>query len=191
MAERQPPVDACAEWPGFSQFRENLRRIVAAKDATALTNLLADDVVVDFGGGKGKATFEQAWTLDRPQESKLWDEMRQAMALGCAKVDRFYVMPDLLTELPYLLDSSETVVAFPGARLRAAPDDNAQEIASLDWHLLKVTESPDVSPWLAATTIDGRTGFVRSDQVRSPLDYRLTIEKRGGKWMIVGFAAGD
>ena len=38
---------------------------------------------------------------------------------------------------------------------------------------------------------DGREGWLWAKEVRSPIDYRATIEKRKGKWMITAFVAGD
>jgi hypothetical protein len=38
---------------------------------------------------------------------------------------------------------------------------------------------------------DGRTGFVRHDQVRSVLDYRAVFERREGHWLMTAFVAGD
>ena len=38
---------------------------------------------------------------------------------------------------------------------------------------------------------DGRKGFVRRDQTVNPLGYRAVFEKRGGKWLITAFVAGD
>ena len=38
---------------------------------------------------------------------------------------------------------------------------------------------------------DGREGWLRANELRSPLDYRAVAEKRKGKWMITAFVAGD
>ena len=57
--------------------------------------------------------------------------------------------------------------------------------------MLTVTSSTDVAPWSGVTMADGRTGVVNGDQVISRLGYRASFERRGGKWLLVSFVAGD
>jgi hypothetical protein len=191
LPNRLPPIDQCSADAGFAAFRTQLERVVAAADAKGLTAMVADDVLVDFGGGEGKAAFIKAWGLDQPQPSQLWDELRQVMALGCAKEGQGFVIPSLGAQLPEKLDPFTTLVALPGSKLRKAPGDGAPSIASLDWNVLTVTSSTDVAPWSGVTMADGRQGFVNGEQVISPLGYRASFERRGGKWLLVSFVAGD
>jgi hypothetical protein len=39
--------------------------------------------------------------------------------------------------------------------------------------------------------LDGKTGYVTSRLVRSPIDYRAMFNKIGGRWQMTFFAAGD
>ena len=101
------------------------------------------------------------------------------------------VSPSLIAQFPDDLDAYETLVALPGTQLRAKPDDAAASVAVLDWDVLTVVDPVDLAPWSGVRLADGRKGFVRGDQVRSPIDYRAIFEKRGGKWLLTAFVAGD
>ena len=49
---------------------------------------------------------------------------------------------------------------------------------------------PDTS-WAGVLLPDGRTGWLRADDVHSPVGWRAIFERRDGRWMIVAFIAGD
>ena len=74
--------------------------------------------------------------------------------------------------------------------MRAARSDAAKGLGRLDWHLARITDQGE-GAWLGIELLDGRKGFVRRDQTVNPLGYRAVFEKRGGKWMITAFVAGD
>ena len=139
----------------------------------------------------GKAAFARTWGLDHASPSQLWDELRRSLAYGCAKDGNVFVMPSLSVQSGETLDPFETLVALPGTKLREQPDDAASEVATLDWHVLRVTESTDVAPWSGVTLVDGRKGFVNGEDVLTLLGYRLFFEQNGGKWLITAFVAGD
>ncbi len=188
---RLPPIEQCGADPSFVQFRAKLDDAIARKDEAALLGLIADDVMVDLGGGNDKKVFAATWGFGQAQPSNLWDELGEALRLGCAPAAEALVSPSLIVQFPDDLDAFETLVALPGTKLRAKPDDAAPVVATLDWHVLTVVESVDVAPWSGVRLADGRKGYVRGDQVRSPIDYRASFEKRKGKWLMTAFVAGD
>ena len=188
---RLPPIEQCSSDSSFVQFRAKLLDVAVRKDEAALMDLLTDDVMIDLGGGQGKAAFAATWGFGQAQPSTLWQELGVALKLGCAPAGDALVAPSLIVQFPDELDAFETLVALLGTKLRAAPDDRAAVVAALDWHVLSVVESVDVAPWSGVTLADGRRGYVRGDQVRSPLDYRASFEKRKGKWLLTSFIAGD
>lgn len=188
---RLPPVDQCASDRSFAAFRSDLLKVIAAKDSKRLLALLAKDVTVDFGGGAGKADFAATWGLDKPGSSRLWSEAAKALALGCVRHGQSLSAPSLGGQLGDHDEPFELVLALPGALLKAAPSDTAPTMLKLHWHILTVGARPERSPWVAAALSDGRKGFVREDGLRSPLDYRFVFEKRGGRWLVTAFVAGD
>ena len=187
---RLPPVELCASEAGFSSFRSRLDDIIAKKDERSLLAMLSDDVEVNFGGDRGPALFAANWKFDERGESHVWAELEAAMKLGCSPTGDAFIAPSFVPRFPDTLDAFETVIVRPGTQLRADRSDAAKGLGRLDWHLARVSD--DGGPaWLGVEILDGRKGFVRRDQTVNPLGYRAVFEKRGGKWLITAFVAGD
>jgi hypothetical protein len=185
-----PPVERCASDASFADFRSQLSGVVSSKNERALLAMLAEDVTVDFGGGSGPAAFAENWQFEQAGESRVWNELSEALSFGCAPTGDYLVAPSFVAQFPAELDAFATVIAMPGTRLRASESDGAAELGNLDWHLATVA-SDDAGEWLGVRLVDGREGFVRRDQVVNPLDFRLVFQKREGKWLITAFVAGD
>lgn len=188
---RLPPVDQCASDPSFVAFRTKLKQAIAAKHVGRFMALMSDDVTVDFGGGVGRKAFIEAWGLDKPAASRLWNEAATVLALGCVRIERSYAAPSFAWQLGDGDEAFGLVVGKPGALLKAKPSDASATILKLDWHVLKSGDLVDGGPWAAVTLSDGRKGYARESGLRSPLDYHFAFEKRRGKWMVTAFVAGD
>jgi hypothetical protein len=187
-----PPVDRCQGDAGFDQFRAALDDAVARKDPAALRRLAADDVQSSFGGDGGWEEFASAWGLSQPQTSKLWTQLQSVMALGCAKTEAGgRVFPGMFQDLGDDADPFELVVVRPGAALRSAPDRNASAEASVDWAVTTVIEEPGPDDWVKVQVPGGPSGWVETNLIISPLDYRLVSELRDGRWRITALVAGD
>jgi len=189
VPKRLPPVDRCRD-ADFIEFRSELRSAIARKDEDALLGLLAEDVLVDFGGGQGRLAFAEAWEIGAEADSRVWEELKQALEYGCAPAGDALVSPSFVAQAPPGIDAFETVIAIPLTRLKTEKSNFAPGLANLDWHVASVTDDSDAD-WLGVTLADGRRGYVRRNQVIQLLDYRLTFEKRDGKWAIAAFVAGD
>ena len=189
--DRLPPIDQCLSDPSFVGYLSELLDAVRQQDRELLLAALADDILVDFGGGSGKAAFAATWALDRSPSSRVWDELGRALALGCASSGDAYVAPSAIAQLDSARAGFATLLAIvPGTQLRKEPRDDSEAVATLDWDLLTSSEQVASGEWLAVRLDDGRSGFVRRSQVRSPLDYRAVFEKRGERWLMTAFAAG-
>lgn len=188
---RLPPVDSCAADPSFDAYRSELRSAIARKDREAVLAAVADDIVIDFGGGAGRAAFARAWRLDAPQSSPLWAELDSVLELGCTTDGDALVAPSLFAQLPEDADAFESLLAVKrGTALRSRPQDDAPAVAPLDWHLLTLHGDTE-DGWMRASLADGRSGYIRREHVRSPLDYRAHFRKIGGRWRMTSFVAGD
>lgn len=189
IPKRLPPVEQCAGEEGFDTFRRQLKDVVARKDERALLAMLAEDIEVNFGGDRGPALFAANWKLDEPGESDVWRELEEALSHGCAHSGDALVAPSFVAQFPDNLDAFETVILPPGTVLRSAKA-KAASAEILDWHLANIVDSADAT-WVEVKLVDGRQGFVRYDQTVNPLDFRLVFEKRGGRWQVTAFIAGD
>ena len=189
---RLPPVDRCGGDADFAQFRSAIKDAVTRKDPAALRKLAASNIQSNFGGEGSWKEFATTWGLDQPEKSELWEKMQEVMALGCAKTeDDGRVFPGLFDDVGEDVDVFELLVARPGAVLRASADKHAPAIARLDWTSTLQIESPAPENWVKVQVPSGETGWVETDLLISPLDYRLVSEKRDGRWQITAFIAGD
>lgn len=190
---RLPPVEHCKSDPSFATFRTELGRAVANRDPAALKALMAADVTVNFGGDVGWAAFANSWNLGRQaRASKLWGEMARSLTLGCAVAPdgRSRVMPGMFETIDEDVDIFDLVAVRAGTPLRATASSKGRVIATLDWHAGEV-QAGGSEAWTRVKLLDGRTGWVASDRLVSPIGYRLVVEKRGGRWLVTAFVAGD
>ena len=187
-----PPVDRCRDDAGFNQFRAALEDAVTRKDPAALRRLTADNVRSNFGGDGSWDEFASAWALNQPQKSALWREIQDVLALGCATTDYGgRVFPGMFEDMGDEIDTFELLVVRPGAALHAAPDKNASSTMTRDWASTIQLEAPAPDGWVKVQVPGGEPGWVETDFVLSPLDYRLVSEYRDGRWQITAFVAGD
>ena len=184
-----PPVDERAADPSFIQFRAELLSAVEKRDVRATLDALDDRVLVDFGGGEGKAAFRSAWSLNSPEQSKLWGELKEALSLGCAIRGGVAIAPSFSAQLDPDFDPYDTILAKPGAILRNGYGQDV--LATLEWDLLTISSWSMSDDSIQVKLANDRTGYVKSDDVRGVGDYRLNMQKRGGIWRITAFVAGD
>lgn len=156
----------------------------------ALLSVVADDVHASLGGHVGKQDFIELWGLKQPRTSKVWKELGDALRLGCSMRSGVATAPSMEDQIGDR-DAFETRIALPGAVLRARPSDRSPAIARLEWHVLTLRGTWDGGPWVRVRLDNGRSGYVRDALARSPIDYRAWFHKRGGRWVMAGFLAGD
>lgn len=187
-----PPVDRCRDDPGFLQFRAKLEDAVTRKDVTALHALTANDIRASFGDDAGWDGFASMWDLANPRSSGLWKEMQAVLALGCAPTEAGgRVMPGMFEEMGDDIDPFELLVIRPGAAIRMAPQPAANTVATGDWTSVVQLEADAPDGWINVKLPNGRTAWVETAAAISPLGYRLVSEKRGSRWVVTAFVAGD
>jgi hypothetical protein len=188
---RIPPQDECRKDASFVAYRSSLKAAVKARDARLLLSLVAQDIAFSFGDGAGKAEFAREWRLDQPAQSALWAELEEVLSLGCALQDGSAEAPWLYARFPQVLDPFDhAVVVRPGAAAHAAPNRGSKVLARLNWDILPVLSDLG-DAWAQVRLTDGRKAYVRRQDLRSPIDYRAGFERRGGRWLMVMFIAGD
>ena len=191
---RLPPVERCGGDPEFTAVRTRLGQVIQKQDTDGLLSLMAQNVRVTFGGRYGRGDFRQQWGRSKDQR-ELWKELRRATKLGCATAidgqgEEYRAMPAMFVTGDDL-DGFETWVALPGAAMRSRPSLKAPVRMRLPaWTVLHEVNH-DGGPWIEARTPRGRHGFVSTTQARSIIDYRIVFGRRGGRWLITAFVAGD
>jgi len=182
----------------FVKFRDELKGIIARKDASALRTRLASDVKLDFGGSRGGAEFDKMWK-PHDKNSQVW----VALSLVVEQGGNFdspvrFSAPYAYSAFPSDLDPFDyVVVTAERAVMRDAPKPEARIIRELDRDILsivkglKLQHEAGADDWYEVKDAKGRQGFVLACDVRSPVDYRAYFEKRRGRWIITMFLAGD
>ena len=189
VPDKLPPVDECKADAGLPAFRARLAAAAGKRDAEALLTMLSPDVLIDFGGGIGREAFVEQWR-PREIESALWPLLDRILPLGCARSGKARVIPSLIEQLDPFEDEVEMILILPGALLYKGAGEKSPKPETKAWTLARVTSR--VADWGTGVRLpDGREGYIPDDDVYEPLDQRLVIEKRGGKWMITAFVAGD
>jgi len=193
------PVDQGEIDASFATFRNELKAIVARKDAVALLKVLAPDIRNSFGDNQGIAGFKAMWN-PTDAKSQLWPVFDLVVGLGGVfKKKTTFVTPYVFANFPDDLDAFENVVVTADkAVLRTAPRSDAPVLRALDHDILalagSITKSQhEAGPadWLEIADASGKRGFVLQRDVRNPIDFRAYFEKRKGKWRMTILVAGD
>jgi hypothetical protein len=67
-------------------------------------------------------------------------------------------------------------------------------VATVSWHVVEDASGDDAAEagaWRRVRLGDGRIGYMGSGDLRSDIDYRAIFERRGGRWLLTVFVAGD
>ena len=187
-----PPTDQCATDEGFVAFRAALIDAIERRDAAHILNVVSNDIHVDFGGGAGRDYFARTWALDRPEDSPLWHELGETLRLGCtANPDGAYWAPSLFAASEIEDPFATFLVIREDAPLHASGDPDSPMLANLTWELVQGVEWQEGDDWWRVRLSDGREGFMRRSDLRSPVDYRAVFERIDGRWRMTTFIAGD
>jgi hypothetical protein len=187
------PVDEAASQPDFFTFRAQLLTAVARHDAAALMSVVHPDIKCDFGGGEGKAFFEERWKPGAP-DSEVWAELAEVLALGGTfTAPDTFVAPYVSSRWPAGVDGFEHVaVVGDRVRIRVAPRPDAEPAGVSSFEILPLAHQSSDSPeWTAVMLASKKIGYVASRLVRSPIGYRAWFSKQDGRWQMLMFIAGD
>jgi hypothetical protein len=186
------PVDEAHQNLTFDSFRNELRAAIARRDADAVLAVVDSSIKNGFGGDDGIAAFERAWQ-PRSSTSRLWKELGTTLALGGTFDDQGgFIAPYVFSRWPDSIDAFEHLaVTGSGVRVRARPAGAVT--GGLTYAIVRRGENatPDDSEWTKVRLADGRTGYVASAYLRSPVGYRAFFTRPGGGWRMVMFLAGD
>jgi hypothetical protein len=194
------PVDEAARHAEFFSFRAQLLSAIARRDTGAVLAVVDPGIRISFGEEGGSADFRRQWKLDENggHDSQLWAELGAALAFGGSFEggDRF-VAPYVFSRWPSAFDAFEHVAIVGGrVRVRAEGRADAAVIGRLDFAIVpraRVTgHGPADGPgWTPIRLRDGRTGYIASSLVRSPVDWRALFRRDASGWRLEAFVAGD
>ena len=102
--------------------------------------------------------------------------------------------PYVYSRWPEEFDAFEhAAVTRASAPLHEQAGEQAPEVARLDWAVVRLVDSPNsaTDAWRQVRVRDGKTGWVRGEDLRSPIEYRAGFRKIAGEWKMSIFLAGD
>ncbi len=198
---RQIPIAPAPSDPSLIALTGQLTRIAETRDTEALIALADSQIKLSFGGTYGIAAFREMIA-----EPWFWTEFKTVLAGGGLLVTDWAeghgaVFPAIFQLWPNDLDPFEYYYGhLPGAVLRTAPTLDAPIIwKEIEGRVLArgpyLAEFPRLyeDGWHHVCLAEAGCGFARTDEVRSPLDWRAIFiqSAEGGPWVLKTFIAGD
>ena len=152
----------------------------------------------------GIKEFKKTWKLERA-DSEFWNVFLPVITNGGtfskeAGAKKSFYAPYLFTTFPEDLDAFEYSAIFGNnVNLREKADLKSKIVTQLSYNVVKVDFENSVKvagneykyDWFKIETLGGKRGFVKSEFVRSSVDYRAGFEKIKGIWKMTFFLAGD
>lgn len=191
---RLAPVDEAAQKPSFFSFRARLLEAITRRDTAFLCAHTAPDVQFSFGAENGLEAFKERWRPGAP-DSELWPTLARVMGTGGRFRGGRFVAPYVFAAWPDSLDPfAHAAIVGEGVRVRARPARGGEVLTTLSFAVVALERETGTGwgePWTKVRLADGRSGYMASSYVRSPIGYRAGFEKRAGRWMMTFFVAGD
>lgn len=180
LAESLLPFDNTDQAPHFLPFREELERAVANRDA-AFIRQRTQDAKLRFGTA---TQLEQKFDLSDPN-SPFWAMMEQMLAMGGAwqAGDAMVVYPYAYASFPKRLSLFDhDVVIARDVPLHNSADPKSFEVGSVSYEVVWVLERQQ--GWCRVRSDSGVTGWVETQYLYSPSDFRMGLSLVDGHWGI-------
>jgi hypothetical protein len=206
QAGKVPRVDEAERDPGLREIRVGIIAAAASGDAARLLPFLAPQVEIP---GDLRLTPDEVVEWIRAQDpvdrQLFWQELRDAMTLGFIRAGDVMCAPYVADVMP--MDAVEgmpyVAIVGRGVRVRREPAQSSPIIARLDLDFVTMAPGP-LSPrpaepglgggnyeWFPVRLADRRVGWVLSKYVGEHGMRRFCFSSIGGRWMLMGWAAGD
>lgn len=184
---------------GFAVFSESLIHAVEQADTAFIYSRVDTNVFNGFGYNRGKDTFKRVW---RDPYQNLSGELKKVLALGATYDEstgsvyapyHFSVFPDSLDAFSYayVLSNKTPVYASPDTSKSPTNYIPKQLIKILEWGVTDQKDRYGNPIWTVVQLSSGTEGFIKSKNLRSPIDYRFWFRKVNSQWHLMGWAAGD
>lgn len=178
-------VDEAANDPSFAEYRTKLLAAVRARDKKTVLELSDPKARTTFGG-QGDAE-----SLANKLDEDLFRELETILTLGGNFREGMFWAPYVYSAWPDSHDAFETLaVIADDVPMRESANASAPTIATLSRNLVK-REGQEQNGWQKVTLEDGRSGFVETKFVRSPVGYRAGFSRGDNGWRMTAIVAGD
>ena len=184
------PVDDTALDSAFAAFASELRRVVEARDTTALLAMVADGARLGFDEGPhGPGGMRARW-FGRAGDRALWDVLEGVCAWGFVAEDDAFTAPYVFALWPSDADPFAHV-AVPGERVPARAEPGGEVVATLSTMTVPILGPRRGDAWLVRLP-NGDAAWLAAGDVVSPLGWRLSAwPDAQGAWQIQSLLSGD
>lgn len=195
----RPVIDEGAADPGFAHARSAIIAALRLGDFDAVAAYAVEDIQLDFGGGSGRDEFNNRLRTGTGN-GQTGEEYRAALEEALMFGGRFtepgvFEAPFSFTEpLPEDLDAYDAYFVLGGeVPVRRAPSEDSELLGTVSFELVRYDETGEGNEaYIPIRSEDGSiAGFVASEHLKNPLDYRAIFEQRNEQWMLTAFIAGD
>jgi len=197
-APRLKPLDQADT--SFRAFRLRTLRALNQRDTAYLYGMLTRDIKNSFGGDDGVAGFKRVWKLDEPN-SPVWDALSRVLRLGGKQInnDQFiapYVhafWPDSIDSFEYVAVTSQSARVYekPGFESAILGTTSHAIVRLIDWRSVDEAGAGALNAWANVMMPNGTQGWLKADDVYSPVGWRAYFIMRSGRWRMQTFVAGD
>ncbi|MCK4743384.1 MAG: hypothetical protein KAT25_06165 [Sulfuriflexus sp.] len=196
IPETIPPIDDSHLLPSLNQFMKTFDIAVKNKDFSAIKIFVASDILNSFGGEGGMDEFLLNWKNNQSALFNMLAEIRQGggKLTGYQGEAEIYCMPRMFTDFPASLNAfNHGVLVGEGIPIYAEPDKSSRVLTKLSHAIVEVDDwGTEENSWQLITLKQGIQAYVKSKQVRSPIDYRACFAQNNeGEWEMTQLVAGD
>jgi hypothetical protein len=185
----------------FREFRARTLEALARRDTTYLYGMLAPEIRNTFGDDDGIAGFRRVWHMDNPSTSQVWTALTRVLNMGGQQpTDSTFTAPYVHAFWPDSIDAFGFVAVTrtaalihegPGSDTPARGSASHSMLPIKTWQGLDESGVASDSTWAQVGLPGGATGWMRGVDVYSPVSWRAMFVKRGNRWSMIFFVAGD
>ena len=192
-----PPIDEGANDVQFSEFRRNLVNSIDKKSYDWAIARIGNDIKYNYDEGNAKKELLKLWELMPQTKELFFSELRECLVLGgqFMKFDdvTYFVAPYVHSAWPDDFDPSEHLaVTSVTASIYEKADDTLEPLEVARHTIVKQDLSSRAEGWHLVEYADGKWGWIKDADVRSPIDYRAFFERDyRGSYVLKTFLAGD
>jgi hypothetical protein len=206
------PVDEASQDRSFLRFRDELLQSLRRRDVSGVKQRLHERLT-------GRS-LDQSLLLGPSRKSPsqpedaVWEELEKILTLGGTFVtseqklygrglglgDREFCAPYVYSAFPVTIPRGlgaavVGVLLQSHVAVRAGPSEDAKLVTTRSHEIVRYQtrhpNGPTAPGWTSITTLDGIFGYVKSDTVRSVLDYHACFAVFGEQWLMTEFVRGN
>ena len=188
------PVDHTIKDRSLVRFKKDIFKAINNKDTSFIISVLDTNILNSFGGSGGIKELREMWELGNANSS-FWIELKEVFSMGgtfIGKDKKLFAIPYVFSEWPEDYDPFTYVaVVKKNINLRDSSSSKSKILKRLSYNIVELLENGVNDKWSRVMTADSVMGYIYSDFIRSPVDYRAILLKEKGKWKIISFVSGD